>query len=194
MIRLALLRHGHTAWNRAGRIQGHTDEPLDDEARKQLSDLSLPDQWSEANLVSSPLSRAVETANIVTGRSPHIQKDLIEMNWGKWEGLKGVDLRADPSNGFRDIESWGWNYCPPNGESPRQLRNRLEPWILGLKQDTVAVCHIGIMRVLMAMAYNWDFKGVAPFQIKRNRLFIIQISDAGIHAEPNSLRLVQKLS
>jgi broad specificity phosphatase PhoE len=133
VIRLALLRHGHTAWNRAGRIQGHTDEPLDDEARKQLSDLSLPDQWSEANLVSSPLSRAVETANIVTGRSPHIQKDLIEMNWGKWEGLKGADLRADPSNGFRDIESWGWNYCPPNGESPRQLRNRLEPWILGLK-------------------------------------------------------------
>ena len=39
MTRLALLRHGHTDWNRAGRIQGRSDIALDDEARAELSAL-----------------------------------------------------------------------------------------------------------------------------------------------------------
>ena len=39
MTRLALLRHGHTAWNRAGRLQGRTDIPLDDAARTLLAGL-----------------------------------------------------------------------------------------------------------------------------------------------------------
>ena len=42
MTRLALLRHGHTAWNRAGRIQGRSDIALDADARKSLADLCLP--------------------------------------------------------------------------------------------------------------------------------------------------------
>ena len=42
MTRLALMRHGHTSWNRAHRIQGRSDIPLDDEARDSLSALQLP--------------------------------------------------------------------------------------------------------------------------------------------------------
>ena len=60
MIRLALLRHGHTAWNRAGQIQGRSDIALDDAARAELSSFALPTPWDQADLWSSPLSRAVE--------------------------------------------------------------------------------------------------------------------------------------
>jgi len=191
MIRLALLRHGHTAWNRAGRIQGRTDEPLDDEARAHLAGLRLPADWTRADLVSSPLSRAVETGQIVTGRTPQVYDALIEMNWGRWEGCKGVELRAEPDSGFRDIEDWGWDYCPPDGESPGVLRDRLEPWAYGLTRDTVAVCHIGIMRVLMGIATGWGFDGPAPFQIKRDRLFIIHIGDGQMRADPDPVRLIR---
>ncbi|MEY8837705.1 histidine phosphatase family protein, partial [Cribrihabitans sp. XS_ASV171] len=62
MSRLALLRHGHTEWNRAGRIQGRSDIPLDAEARAGLAGLALPDPWNRGELWSSPLARAVETA------------------------------------------------------------------------------------------------------------------------------------
>ena len=67
---LALLRHGHTAWNRAGRLQGRIDEPLDGEARAHLGRLCLPEEFELATLVSSPLARATETASIVGRRVP----------------------------------------------------------------------------------------------------------------------------
>lgn len=178
MIRLALLRHGHTAWNRAGRIQGRSDIALDDEARAVLSALRLPAPWGGADLVSSPLSRARETAELVASRAPEVAPELLEMNWGAWEGLHGRDLIADPASGYAHIGDWGWDFRPPGGESPREMRARLLPWALGLRRDTVAVTHIGVMRVLLAEATGWDFRGTPPFRVKRNRLFVIEVGDA----------------
>jgi probable phosphoglycerate mutase len=189
MTTLALLRHGHTAWNRAGQIQGRSDIPLDDEARAQLATLTLPAPWSEARLVSSPLRRAAETAELVAHRKPELSSSLLEMNWGDWEGKRGADLIDTPDSGYRHIEDWGWTYCPPNGESPLQVWQRLEPWVASLSQDTIAVCHIGVMRVLLAKAHGWDFSGTAPFRIKRNRLYLIEIDAAGLKADPDPIRL-----
>lgn len=192
MIRLALLRHGPTAWNRAGRIQGRTDEPLDDDARATLRGLCLPEDWQEAEVVSSPLSRATETARILTGRAPKACPELTEMDWGAWEGAKGLDLKADPNSGFRDIETWGWAFRPPGGETPHDVAERVRPWALSLERDTLAVCHIGIMRVLMALATGWAFDGPAPFRIKRNRLYVLGVSDAGLSAAADPIRLIPK--
>jgi len=189
LIRLALLRHGHTLWNRAGRIQGRTDVALSADAREQLSRLRLPDPWAHADLWSSPLSRAHETATLVSGCIPKTDPALLEMNWGDWEGQKGRALRDDQNSGFRDIEDWGWNYTPPNGESPDAMRKRLLPWVGELKNDAVAVCHIGVMRVLLAQATGWDFCGPAPFRIKRNRLYILHIDPDGWSADPLPVRL-----
>ena len=148
MIKLALLRHGHTSWNREGRIQGRSDIALDEEARASLKALQLPDPWKSAALWSSPLSRAKETATLVGGRTPQIDDALTEMHWGAWEGLHGAGLRGDPDSGFRDIEDWGWDWHPPGGESPGQMRARLLSWAGALEPDSVAVCHIGVMRMI----------------------------------------------
>ncbi|UWQ28176.1 histidine phosphatase family protein [Leisingera sp. M523] len=194
MIRLALLRHGHTAWNRAGRIQGRSDIPLDDQAREELRGYALPADWPQANLWSSPLMRAAETAELVAGRAPSTAHELTEMNWGDWEGLQGQDLKADPASGFRDIENWGWHYRPPGGETPAEVWTRIEPWLRSLTRDTVAVCHIGIMRMILARAHGWDFNGPAPFRIKRNRLFVVEISGAALMPWPEPVRLVRKIA
>ncbi|MGI9369444.1 MAG: histidine phosphatase family protein [Ruegeria sp.] len=190
MTRLALLRHGHTAWNRAGQIQGRSDIPLDEDARAELAGFALPDPWDKAALWSSPLLRASETARLVAGRDAQVSPALTEMNWGDWEGQRGVDLIKDPTSGYRHIEDWGWDYRPPNGETPGELWNRLRPWLNDLQQDAVAVCHIGIMRVILARAWGWDFDGPAPFRIKRNRLFIVDLTT--MQAEPEPVRLIRR--
>lgn len=192
MIRLALLRHGHTDWNRAGRIQGRTDIPLDAEARTTLGTLRLPPPWDDAQLWSSPLSRATETAQLVSDSTPRTDPALIEMDWGIWEGLRARDLHDDPNCDIRHIEDWGWDYTPPRGESPGALHERLIPWGAALTRDAVAVCHIGVMRVLLAHAMGWNFRGPAPFTIKRNRLYVITISDAGWQAAPDPVRLIAR--
>ncbi|MEH6523046.1 histidine phosphatase family protein [Sulfitobacter sp.] len=189
MIRLALLRHGHTHWNREGRVQGRTDIALDATAVAELGAQRLPAPWDAAALWSSPLERAAHTAQLVSGKAPRTDPALIEMNWGDWEGRIAKELRADPACDHRDIDDWGWNYTPPNGESPTALRDRLVPWGLALTRDSVAVCHIGVMRVLMAHATGWNFDGPAPFTVKRNRLFVIEIDGDTWRLQPEPVRL-----
>lgn len=194
MIRLALIRHGHTEWNRAGRIQGRTDIPLDQEARAQLATRVLPSPWCDAALVSSPLSRAVETAELISGKTPVTITALMEMDWGAWEGKRGEALLAAPDTKYRHIEEWGWDYRPPGGESPADVRARLVPWVDSLATDTVAVCHIGIMRVLLARATGWNFHGAAPFRIKRDRLFVIEVNRDDWTMAPDPIRLKARSS
>ncbi len=186
------MRHGHTPWNRAGKIQGRSDIALDDAARAGLRRQTLPPSWDKADLWSSPLCRAVETARLVTGHAPLVSDALIEMNWGDWEGLRGTDLRADPVSGFRDIENWGWDWCPPGGESPSQVRARLMEWAATVRRDAVVVSHIGVMRVLLAHATGWNFAGPAPFAIKRDRLYVIEVDGDKWSMQPDPIRLKEQ--
>ena len=191
MARLAIIRHGRTEWNRDGRIQGHRDIPLEPAAIAELTTYRLPEEWQHAALLSSPLNRAVHTAELITDRKPLIEPALIEMDYGDWEGQRGIDLAADPDSGFRHLPDWGWDYQPPNGESPAQVWSRLAPWVDSLQEDTVAVCHIGVMRTLLAMACDWSFKGTPPFSIKRNSLYCLQVSDSLTTMDPLRVRLIQ---
>ncbi|CAO3456618.1 Phosphoglycerate mutase family protein [Azospirillum largimobile] len=242
MIRLAFLRHGITGWNREGRIQGRTDIPLDAEGRERLSRLTLPEDWRDAALHASPLSRAVETARLLgNGRPVRTDARLIEMDWGAWEGLRGIDLRADPASGYRDIEDWGWDFRPPGGESPADVRNRLTGWLdsLSIRQESplppgervrvrgsrggppprihamhpphpdplpafggpkvrlsrqrkqslrvsggergnhLVITHIGVIRVALALAWGWDFRGPPPVAVKRDRLYTMTLANDG---------------
>jgi broad specificity phosphatase PhoE len=133
----------------------------------------------------------VETARIVAGREPAIAPELIEMDLGGFEGQRGVDLIENPGSGYRHIEHWGWDFHPPGGETPRSVWLRLEPWLGTLRESTVAVTHIGVMRVILARATGWDFDGAPPFRVKRDRLYVVDIGDDGALSLANDpVRLV----
>ena len=142
--------------------------------------------------MSSPLARAVETARIIDGREPIIVPALIEMDWGGFEGRRGIDLLADGKSGYRHIEEWGWDFQPPGGETPRSVSERVGPWLGSVKGSAVVVSHIGIMRVLLALATGWNFDGPAPFRVKRDRLYRIDVHDDGKLSHDNDpVRLIQ---
>lgn len=187
-----MLRHGHTAWNRAGRIQGQVDEPLDAQARAHLGGLRLPHEFSHAAVASSPLCRAIETARLVSGREPDIVPELVEMDWGSWQGLHGVDLLADPKSGYRHLDDWNWDFRPPGGEALTTVWQRVEPWIHAARGRIVAVTHIGVMRVVLARARGGDFSRPTPPSVKRNRLYVIDVDHRGaISGGAAPIRLVE---
>lgn len=191
--RLGLIRHGRTDWNRAHRLQGRTDRPLDVEGRAEIAAHALPPDWAGAQIVASPLSRAVETASLLAAPAP-VRQDprLIEMDFGEWEGRRGADLEAEDPR-FLPIERWGWSYRPPGGESVAELRDRLQGFLAETAAATrpvVAICHIGVMRVILALAHGWGFEGPAPFKVKRLRLYPLSLSPGGV---PSSLGAALRL-
>ena|SRR5579872_6136454 len=95
MATLLLVRHGETDWNAEGRLQGHTDRPLNEYGRRQAHALAerLADDDIEA-IYASDLSRARETAEILGARlglPVVLDPGLRERNWGNWEGLTGPE-------------------------------------------------------------------------------------------------------
>lgn len=108
---MLLVRHGETDWNAEGRLQGHTDTPLNDYGRRQARALAerLAGQQFAA-LYASDLARARETAEIlggVLGLGVELDPGLREKNWGTWEGLTpserdAVELAGESSGAHRE--------------------------------------------------------------------------------------------
>jgi broad specificity phosphatase PhoE len=92
---LLLVRHGETDWNADGRLQGHTDRPLNDFGRRQAQQLAEELSGEELEAIySSDLTRARETAEVVGERLALLvvlDADLREKDWGTWEGLTAVE-------------------------------------------------------------------------------------------------------
>jgi probable phosphoglycerate mutase len=95
--RLLLLRHGRTAWNASGRIQGQLDPPLDDlgQAQAALAARTVAALGPTA-ILSSDLQRALDGARLIgqeAGLAVTADARLREINVGEWQGLTGAEAR-----------------------------------------------------------------------------------------------------
>jgi len=117
-----LARHGETAWTLTGQHTGVTDLPLT--ARGEAEAVGLGERLKGlrfAEVLTSPLQRAVRTCDLAGfGFAAEIEPDLIEWNYGSYEGLTGAEIRARRPDWqiFRDG-------CP-GGESPDQIAARAD--------------------------------------------------------------------
>ncbi|MHB1171473.1 MAG: histidine phosphatase family protein [Lacisediminihabitans sp.] len=146
---LYLVRHGETEWNRARRIQGSTDIPLNETGRRQAArtgKLLARSRWD--GIVSSPLSRAAQTARIIAAElglpEPEILDDIVERHYGDAEGLTDQELaRLFPAD------------TPvPGRETREQVAERVIPALVRLAerrsgQHLIVTTHGGVIRTLL---------------------------------------------
>src|SRR5262245_1289803 len=149
--RVHLIRHGETEWSLTGQHTGITDIPLTENGRK------VAKMWepvlSEENfalVLTSPLRRARETCELAgLGDRAEIDPDLMEWNYGDYEGLTPQQIHATRPN-WMVFKDGG-----PGGESPEQVETRIDRVIsrIHCTKGNVAVFSHG--HLLRAFAARW---------------------------------------
>ncbi len=153
MTKLILIRHGQTAANLKKQYQGHLDFCLDETGLKQAQALAqeLPKLYQIEAIITSPLQRAVQTANEIAkpfGLEPQTHEGLKELDFGIWDGLTYNEIALK-----YPISKWIENpasYNIPNGELWANFSGRIRQAfkeITALPYKTIAVIsHAGVIR------------------------------------------------
>ncbi len=166
-MKLYFIRHGETVWNTQAKLQGKSDIPLNEKgvALARVTGEALADVPFAA-IYSSPLKRALQTAQLVAGdRDVPIVTDrrLEEIGFGIWEGLScHKDHYEIPSDSFQDFFLDPFGYQPPaQGETVRHVCGRTADFMeelirkMGKEESNVLIsCHGCTLRALMNYFYQ----------------------------------------
>ena len=132
--------------------------------------------------VSSPLTRARDTARALAGCEVAADRRLVEMDWGEWEGHSLDDLRRMHGSEMERNEARGLDFRPPGGESPREVQRRLILWLREVAasgRSVVAITHKGVMRAALSLACGWDMKDKPPVKVAWTRGHLYALSPTG---------------
>ncbi len=177
-LRLLLVRHGETQWNRESRFQGIRDIPLNDNGRQQAQ--KAADFLKDTSLtysVSSPMLRPKETAEIILKAHPDIelnlQPRLAEICHGLWEGKLETEIEADFPGLLTQWKTTPETVQMPEGENLQQVWERaVACWedlvkhysSLSTPQVGIVVAHDAINKVIichllgLSSASFWNIK------------------------------------
>lgn len=144
-----LVRHGETAWTISGQHTGRTDIALTERGEQAAQKLRARLQGLRfAQVFTSPLRRARQTAELAGfGESAVADPDLMEWDYGDYEGRRTVDIRTERP-GWRLFEDG----CP-GGETLLEVATRADRVIdrvRALETDVLVFAHRDILRILIA--------------------------------------------
>jgi len=189
MLRIILVRHGETVWNKEGRYQGHQDVALSPEGLKQAQQVAKRLAHEPVVAVyTSDLQRAAQTAQIIAqehGLPFFALTALRELHFGEWEGLRHEEIRAR----YWEIhEQWfldPFKVRVPGGESAGELQARAKTVIQEIikKHQTgavVIVAHGGTIRSILCEYLNCPF-----WKIKQDNtaINILEVDQAGVRVK-----------
>ena len=161
---LVLLRHGRTAWNHAGRVQGQLEVDLDEVGRAQAEQVAgVVAAMSPSLLWCSDLARTRQTCAPVaaaTGLSPTYDPRLREFYFGTREGLTHAEYAAEDSVEFEQFRHGQYD-AVPTAERTSAVEVRMTTALrelldqIGPGETAVAVSHGAAIRVATGALLGW---------------------------------------
>lgn len=158
-----ITRHGQTEWNVEKRMQGWSDSPLTELGIQQAKWLEERLKDTKLDVIySSPINRALSTANIVNGKRNiplYTDSRLREINMGIWEGLTQDEIEKLYSKELYNF----WNapklYKPYSGETFFQVRQRTKELVKeiiseNIGKDILIVTHTITLKAIMSFFQN----------------------------------------
>jgi len=179
---VALIRHAPTGWNEGKRLQGQSDQPLSAAGRAAAAGWRVPQEFAGYDWHVSPLSRAAETARLL-GLACTTEPDIIEMHWGAWEGHTLQELEAKYGReAVKSRTQLGLDFRPHDGESPRDVRNRIAAWLKRCGERGIpvgAVTHQGVIRAALSLATGWTMIGQPPVEMDWASVHVFAVDESG---------------
>jgi len=184
-MRLILVRHGQTQWNKESRALGHADIELTEEGRRQAQGLALALKGeSVAAIYSSPLRRALETADAIARfhrGKVEVVDAFVELDAGELDGLTYDEMR-DRYGEF--LKEWMRDACSlamPGGECLEDVQYRAWQGVETLAKNhnedvVVLVSHNFTILCILCMALGLH---LSQFRRLRPNLASISILDFG---------------
>ena len=184
---IIIVRHGRTEFNATGRLQGRTDNPLDEVGLAQAEAVAAylqPELSPDTMFVCSPLLRARQTATAIVnqvGSSFEIDERWIELDYGSYEGLRQAEV---PSNVWRDWKNDN-DFAAPQGESLNQVQRRVAEACDDLVQrlngrTAVVVSHVSPIKSAVAWALGMDASVGWKTQLSTASITRISVSSNGV--------------
>lgn len=180
-MKIYLMRHGETDYNRARAFYGSADVSINANGRKQAVILNHIMRKNPVDYVyTSSLQRTHQTANLVFSSPFTPLKDLDEKGFGRWEALTADDIQASFP---REWEAWlqaPFDVTPPEAEPFLHFQKRVQKTIALLLEkhsdDTIAiVAHLGVLRLIYqylidqaAVFWEIDFPQDSVTFLKKN--------------------------
>lgn len=164
-MRVILLRHGETLWNKDFRLQGHGNSELSRKGIKQARAIKpFVQQLAPTHIFSSDLGRAIQTAGIIGYPDAVRCQDLRELNMGEWTGCCKPEIIKNNSQLYADWRAG--SYTPPNGENWFDFCNRIESAmdriISESNGDILTVVHSGVIRAACKIFVNLSPEYLLP--------------------------------
>ena len=188
MTTLILVRHGESEWNRAGRIQGQVNSPLTDlginqakAIRDHLSGILLNQEFE---IYSSPLDRAIQTAEIIAQGIDHpsskiiIDERLNDFSLGEISGTFGWDKVAElfPEQAQLRLQD-PMRFHPSGGESGAEFEARLRSLLEELMDETtlkLMVSHGIVNKFIRGILKNLSGKEMVQLGESQNTIYRLE--------------------
>lgn len=187
MTRFILIRHGQTRWNRAEKYRGRAHLALNKIGRKQAEAIALSIKGLPiAAIYTSPLKRAVETANTMskhTGVPVQILGGLIDIDYGGWQGISPEEAVKRDSELYTKWIEHPHEVRFPDGESLGDVRARAVASVAGLaskhnNETVVLVSHKVVGQVLICALLGLDDSHFWQIEQDVGAMSIFEMRDA----------------
>ena len=179
---LILVRHGAAEGSRRGILCGRSDPRLSEAGRQEASVLQgMLARVPQARLVSSPLQRARETAEIAAGagRPAGVDADLQEMDFGEWEGLSYDEVATRYPDAVAGWTEFRPDFGFPGGETLADFAGRIGRVAQRLAEPEsgtmVAFTHGGVVRALICHFLGLSLRDYLLFDVRTGGVAILRL-------------------
>lgn len=186
-MRLIIIRHGESEWNRIGRYQGQEDAPLSDLGLRQAEALASRLRTEPIHAIfTSPLQRAAKTAEAIARHHPDVPleraPELLEIHHGAWQGLMADEVRGRFGDGLREWRQHPTRAQMPGGESFSNILKRVLDFKDALferyaDRNVLVSTHDVVVKILVADALGMNMDRINRIWVTNASISVVEYGD-----------------